>query len=444
MLKDKEKFDGIDWHSFDWESEEKRISRANARAIKRMVKRKLARAEHAAQNRVGNPKPNTTSNWVSVDMEEKKQLQNSHRKDVFLCFGVFIAATVISFFFNKMASDPSLNIAMLYTLGVFIITRYTDGYIYGILFSIMSVLSVNFFFTYPYQDFNFSIDGYQVTFFGMFVIGVITSAMSTRMKEAQRQIAKQEKELMEAQKEKMRANLLRAVSHDIRTPLTGIIGSSSSYLEMGDELTEEDKRDLIQHINDDANWLLNMVENLLSVTRISSDADSTGATVTKSLEPVDEVASAAVIQFKKRFPEASVRVRVPDDFIMVMMDAMLIQQVIINILQNAWLHSGTTKPIELTIDDDENWVYFHIRDYGVGLDPNRLDEIFDGGGYKARDVKADGYKGMGIGLSICKTIVIAHGGQIRAINHDEGAEFRFWLPKEKEDENASEDFSADY
>lgn len=444
MLKDKGKFDGIDWHSFDWESEKKRIARRNIQAFKRIVRRKLVRAEQAAQSRISDPRPEATPNWVSIDMDEKKQLQNSHRKDVFLCFGVFITATAISFFFKEIASDPSLNIAMLYTLGVFIITRYTDGYVYGILFSMMSVLSVNFFFTYPYQDFNFSIEGYQVTFFGMFVIGVITSAMSTRMKEAQRQLAKQEKELMEAQKEKMRANLLRAVSHDIRTPLTGIIGSSSSYLEMAGELTEQEKTDLIQHINDDANWLLNMVENLLSVTRINADADSTGATVTKSLEPVDEVASAAVIQFKKRFPEAGVRVRVPDDFIMVMMDAMLIQQVIINILQNAWLHSGTTKPIELTIDDDANWVYFHIRDYGIGLDPSRLDEIFDGGGYKARDVKPDGYKGMGIGLSICKTIVIAHGGQIRAINHDEGAEFCFWLPKEKEDENASEDIGIDY
>ena len=84
-------------------------------------------------------------------------------------------------------------------------------------------------------------------------------------------MAEQEKALMEAQKEKMRANLLRAVSHDLRTPLTGIIGNSSSYLEMEDRLTAEEKRDLVEYINNDANWLLNMVENLLSFTRIDND-----------------------------------------------------------------------------------------------------------------------------------------------------------------------------
>ena len=161
-------------------------------------------------------------------LSERKQLVASHKRDMLLCVGVFAIATLASFFFKNAASDPSLNIAMLYTLGVFVITRYTNGYVYGMLFAIMSVLSVNFFFTYPYQDFNFSIEGYQVTFLGMFAIAIITSAMSSNMKEQAEQLAEQEKELMEAQKEKMRANLLRAVSHDLRTPLTGIIGNSSS------------------------------------------------------------------------------------------------------------------------------------------------------------------------------------------------------------------------
>lgn len=364
-------------------------------------------------------------------MQERQELAANHKRDIILCMGVFTVATVASFFFQKLASDPSLNIAMLYTLGVFIITRYTNGYVYGMLFSIMSVLSVNFFFTYPYKDFNFTIEGYQVTFLGMFAIAIITSAMSTNMKEQAKQIAKQEKELMEAQKEKMRANLLRAVSHDLRTPLTGIIGNSSSYLEMGDKLSEAEKSELMEHINSDANWLLNMVENLLSVTRINNETTS----VAKSLEPVDEVASAAVIHFRQRFPETEVRVKVkvPDDIVMVMMDAMLIQQVIINILQNAQMHANSTKPLELTIDEDEEKVFFHIRDYGVGIDESRLETIFDGEGYRPDETKTDGYKGMGIGLSICKTIINAHGGKIIAINHPDGAEFRFSLPKEKEE-----------
>lgn len=370
----------------------------------------------------------------------QEELVRSHKKDTMISLGVFFVVTIASFFFNELASDPMFNIAMLYTLGVFIITRYTSGYIYGLMFAVFSVLSVNFFFTYPYQDFNFSLEGYQVTFLGMFIIGILTSTMSSNMKEQSRKLleqekalAEQEKALMEAEKEKMRANLLRAVSHDLRTPLTGIIGNSSTYLEMEHRLSNGEKRALMEYINNDANWLLNMVENLLSVTRIDNDT----ASVSKSLEPVDEVVAAAVIQFKKRFPEAEVHVTVPesepDDVMMVMMDAMLIQQVILNILQNAQLHSGSTKPLELTIDEDEDNVMVSIRDYGVGIDGDRINDIFDGAGFKKGESYTDGYKGMGIGLSICKTIIMAHNGQISARNCEEGAEFSFSLPKEIEE-----------
>lgn len=370
----------------------------------------------------------------------QEELVRSHKKDTMISLGVFFVVTIASFFFNELASDPMLNIAMLYTLGVFIITRYTSGYIYGLMFAVFSVLSVNFFFTYPYQDFNFSLEGYQVTFLGMFIIGILTSTMSSNMKEQSRKLleqekalAEQEKALMEAEKEKMRANLLRAVSHDLRTPLTGIIGNSSTYLEMEHRLSNGEKRALMEYINNDANWLLNMVENLLSVTRIDNDT----ASVSKSLEPVDEVVAAAVLQFKKRFPEAEVHVTVPesepDDVMMVMMDAMLIQQVILNILQNAQLHSGSTKPLELTIDEDEDNVMVSIRDYGVGIDGDRINDIFDGAGFKKGESYTDGYKGMGIGLSICKTIIMAHNGQISARNCEEGAEFSFSLPKEIEE-----------
>ena len=317
--------------------------------------------EHFERNKKESAKPETAPS--------KEELIRIHKKDTLMSMGVFFAVTVASFFFNELASDPMLNIAMLYTLGVFIITRYTDGYIYGLMFAIASVLSVNFFFTYPFQNFNFTLEGYQVTFLGMFIIGIFTSTMSTNMKEQSRKLveqekalAEQEKALLEAKKEKMRANLLRAVSHDLRTPLTGIIGNSSSYLEMDDKLTDEEKRNLVEYINSDANWLLNMVENLLSVTRIDNET----ASVSKSLEPVDEVVAAAVIQFKKRFPEAEVHVTVPesepDDAMMVMMDAMLIQQVIINILQNAQLHSGSTKALELTSEGDGANVSGRIRD----------------------------------------------------------------------------------
>ena len=172
----------------------------------------------------------------------REELEKNHRRNCMIFFIVFVATTFGSFVFHEIASDPSLNIAMLYVLGLFIVARYTDGYAFGLLFAVSSVISVNYFFTYPYQKVNFSLEGYQVTFAGMLIIAMITSAMTTNMKEQARALAEQEKQLLEAQKEKMRANLLRAVSHDLRTPLTGIIGNSQSYLEMENSLNEEEKR----------------------------------------------------------------------------------------------------------------------------------------------------------------------------------------------------------
>lgn len=355
-----------------------------------------------------------------------KELVKQHRRNCGIFFVAFVLTTIASYIFIHISADPSLNIAMFYVLGLFIVARYTEGYIFGFLFSVTSVVSVNYFFTYPYGNLNFVIEGYQITFAAMLAIAITTSAMTTHMKEQARILMEQEKELMMAQKEKMRANLLRAVSHDLRTPLTGIIGTSESVLEMKDSLSEEEELKMISNIHDDANWLLGMVENLLSITRIDNETTK----VNKSLESVDEVVEASAIRFRKRFPNAVVKVTLPEDVVMVRMDVMLIEQVLINILQNAEVHAHPKKPHEIIVEERENDVLFRVRDYGDGIDKNKLRTIFDGEGYKDDPRESDSYKGMGIGLSICKTIVLAHGGNIQAVNHSEGAEFRFSLPKE--------------
>ncbi len=356
-------------------------------------------------------------------------------KDTIVTILVFLLLTVAAFFFNRHASDPTLNIAMLYTLGVFIVARYTEGYAYGILFSIASVLSVNFYFTYPFKDFNFTLAGYQITFIGMLIIGIATSITSTIMKEQsnaiieqEQKMAEQEKIVSQAEKEKMRANLLRAVSHDLRTPLTGIIGNSETYANMVESLSEEEKTKIVKSIGNDANWLLNMVENLLTVTRINED----GAKVVTEAEAVDEVIASTVTAFKKRFPTAEIVVSTPDEFAMCQMDSMLIQQVLLNLLQNAVMHAKSVKPVELFATVDDKNVYFHVKDYGIGISEDKIDKIFDGEGLRTDSADADGYKGMGIGLSICKTIILAHGGEISCSNHESGAEFVFSLPKEEE------------
>ena len=211
------------------------------------------------------------------------------------------------------------NISFLYVLVVVFIARYTTSYLYGIIGSLLSIVCINFFFTYPYMHLNFTMDGYPFAFLVMLIVSFITSATTTNLKKQARILAEREKELAAAENEKMRANLLRAISHDLRTPLTSIIGSANLYLENGAMMQETEKFTLIHNIHEDANWLLNMVENILSVTRINT-AD---AKVTKTAEPVEEVVSEAVIRLKKRITDADIHVKVPDDFLMIPMDAML-------------------------------------------------------------------------------------------------------------------------
>ncbi len=339
-----------------------------------------------------------------------------------------LAATALSFCFFYLGNQNTANITVIYTLALILTALHTSGFLYGIIASLFCVIAVNFFFSYPYFKFNFSLDGYPVTFIGMLAISLITSATTTALKQQRKAVADREKALAEADREKLRANLLRAVSHDLRTPLTSIIGSSASCLENDPELSDEERTELIANIKEDAQWLLNMVENLLTVTRIDNNSVNK---VKKSPEVVEEVISEAIQRLKKRLPDIQIHIDMPNNFLMLSMDPTLIEQVLINLLENAFIHSGSSAPIDLIIRDQEHVISFAVRDYGSGVSEDQLPHIFEG--QQISSDNADGHKGIGIGLSICKTIIQAHGGVITAFNHTDGAEFTFTLPKEKED-----------
>ncbi|MBE6023986.1 MAG: DUF4118 domain-containing protein [Cellulosilyticum sp.] len=232
---------------------------------------------------------------------------------------------------------------------------------------------------------------------------------------------------IEAEKEKMRGNLLRAISHDLRTPLTSIIGSSAAYLESTSYLKEDEKLQLITQIHEDSNWLLHMVENLLSVTRIVKET----AKVIKSSELLEEVIAESVSRIKKRYPNAAICVTVPDEMVLVPMDATLIEQVIMNLIENALKYAKASSPIQVKATVQSRMVQVDVIDDGIGIAKNTLETLFDG--YCPNHATSiDINKGIGIGLSICQTIISAHSGTLTARNLEKGAIFTFTLPLEED------------
>ena len=339
-------------------------------------------------------------------------------------------ATGISSIYHHVNPTGSANVALIYILTIIMISYHTDKYRYGIISGIVSVFFINYLFTYPFGQFSFAVSGYPFTCMVMYFISILTSATTFRMKDQARKINEAEKFLAEAEKEKLRANLLRAVSHDLRTPLTSMIGASSSYLENEAALPPKEKRELVSEIYEDANWLLHMVENLLSVTRIT---DGGASVLKKTPEAAEEVLFDAVSTSRKRYPDLQIKTVIPDEFVTAPMDPLLIKQVLLNLIENAYFHARSTKPLECTLSSTEDAIKFCIRDYGTGIAPDRLSGIFDAvpSAPSSAASTVDTRKGMGIGLSICKAIVNAHNGEITARNLTEGAEFCFTIPKEE-------------
>ena len=515
--------------------------------------------------------------------EKRRQFRFSlsfSRADTLRTIGCLTAATLICMALQLLDMGEQ-NIIMVYILSVLVVSRTTMGYAYGMIASILSVLTFNFFFTVPYYTFDAIQPGYPVTFLVMLLVALITSALTFRVKiqaqlavererrtevlyeinkkllatrgleniaeltneymieifkrsavfytkdpgnhsdgsvmqqsledkdaafllaederavahwvfanqknagtgtdtlmgagafympvisqakvlgviglscakgeldqnnrlflqmilsqvamalERQRLTDEQRQILIESEKEKMRSNLLRSISHDLRTPLMCISGAVSAILESGDTLDKASHDRFLNNIRDDSQWLIRMVENILSVTRISEGA----ANVSKVPEAAEEIVAESISRIRKRFPDRKITVKVPDEFLMVPMDGTLIEQVLINLLENAIKHSKEDSMIEVTVRKNNNEAVFEVIDNGEGIAEQDFPYLFES--YAPNRKKSlDSSRGMGVGLSICMSIIKAHKGKLEAANkEDGGAIFRVTLPMKEEKSN---------
>ncbi len=338
------------------------------------------------------------------------------------CFFMLVVLVVV-FGINLLLQelfDTQTMIPMIFVLGVFLVSWKTQGYFWGITASLVSVLAVNYAFTYPYWAFDLISPECISSAVVMLIVAIMTGALTTRLKH-------QEKLKAEAEKERMRGNLLRAVSHDLRTPLTSIYGACSTMIENYDDISRERHRKLLGDVRNDAQWLVRMVENLLSVTRI----DEEKVRLAKHNTVLEELIDAVLVKFRKHYPGQQVRVQIPEDFVSIPMDAMLMEQVLMNLLENAVFHAHGMENLWLRVEIHGNQAIFYVEDDGCGIPADRMAGLFTG--ILDSEAPTDtGRSNMGIGLSVCSAIIKAHGSEIKAANRSGGgAVFRFALEMEE-------------
>ena len=339
-------------------------------------------------------------------------------KDSLLTLFILALSFILSSLLHELCNTPSLA-PLLFVLAVFIVSLTTKGYIYGIAASMLSVLAVNYAFAFPYFKFDFLNPVNLLSAVVMLCVAVVTSALTTKLK-------LQERIKADSEKEKMRADLLRAVSHDLRTPLTSIYGSCSAIIDNYCLLGKQKKLKLLGEIRDDSEWLIRMVENLLSITKI----DGENVSVIKTPIVVEELVDDVLVKFRKMYPGQSIETEIPEDFISIPMDALLIEQVIINLLENAVLHAYGMTTLFFRVYTTDSRAVFEISDDGCGIPEEKLKTIFTGN-IRSVNVPSDNKRNMGVGLSVCAAIIKAHGGVIQAkCRKGGGSVFSFWLGME--------------
>ena len=236
--------------------------------------------------------------------------------------------------------------------------------------------------------------------------------------------AMREEEAAMARAEQLRSNLLRSISHDLRTPLTSISGNAGVLMSDGENLSAEHRSRIYRDIYDDSMWLINLVENLLSITRMEGQ----GVHLHMETELLEEVIDEAMRHINRRHEHHTIRVNQVGDYILADMDARLIIQVITNLVDNAVKYTPEGSTIMVNSRQEGASAVIDVSDNGPGIPDESKEKIFEMF-YTTGHKSADGKRGMGLGLPLCRAILSAHKGTIEVLdNKPAGSIFRLTLP----------------
>lgn len=360
---------------------------------------------------------------------EKKE---NHRlipilKESAICLIVLTVATLAGYAF-KMFRLTDTDIIMLYIIAVLVISIITSRMIYCLISSAVCVVLFNFFFTYPEFSLFAHAAGYPVTFVTMFITAFIAGSLANKLKRnmliAKQNAKEKEEAALLAQNEQLRANMLRSISHDLRTPLTSISGNASTLISAGNTLDEPAKQQIYTDIYSESMWLIELVENLLYATRIEDGKMQ----LSISVEILDDLVLESVKHIRRSHPKRSIEVEMRDEIVPVMADANLIVQVIINLLDNAVKYSEDDTPVTISMRKEGDFAVVAVADVGHGIPDPEKDKIFEMF-YTCGNRSYDSRRSLGLGLSLCKSIVDSHGGAITVRdNQPKGTVVSFTLP----------------
>ncbi|XCP86528.1 ATP-binding protein [Roseburia hominis] len=331
---------------------------------------------------------------------------------------IVVVATLISLSIHS-AGVGKENAVMVYIVGVILVTVCTTGYFYGAASAVLSVLIFNYFVTEPFHTFAVMNRSDMVLMFFFLMTAFISSSVTVRFQK-QKQIAEDTRAQME--REHLKSSLLRSISHDFRTPLTGILGDCSLLAE-AEEMDSATRRELAGEIQEQAIWLIKMMENILNMTKIENGQ----LYINKQPEVVDDIVYEAVTHVTGLREKRDFKIELPSELVVASLDGPMMVQVLINLLDNAMKHTKMGGMIRIRVVYKEEKVYFKVEDNGEGIAEELLPYIFDEFVTQSEG-RADRQRGIGLGLAICKAVVEAHGGEIYAKNREEGgACVGFWL-----------------
>jgi len=312
--------------------------------------------------------------------------------------------------FVKRNLEPT-NIVVFYLLAVVIVAiRWGQGP--AIVTSILSVLAFDFFLVPPYLTLSVDRIQYVFTFMGLLIVGLVISTLASKTRE----------HLIQRQTERLQTALLNSISHDLRTPLASITGALTSLLDNDSNLNDSTRRELLETAYEESNSLNRLVGNLLDMTRVEANA----LKISRKPCELRDMLGASLEQLKEKVRSRSVIMDIPREFPEVPVDFSFMMKVFFNLIDNAIKYSPDSTQIDIKAAAFKDKVRIEIKDQGFGIPESDLKRIFD---KFYRVERPQRITGTGLGLSVCKGIVEAHGGEIQAKNNpDKGASFIIILP----------------